>query len=87
MNQGQLAELFVTSTQNIGQLIKTILDEKELRENSVVKNFFTTAANGKNYEGGSQIRFWNSTLIWEDEEADILKSALIQKRNRNMKEW
>ena len=43
MNQNQLAELFDTSKQNIGQHIKNILEENELSENSVVKNYFTTA--------------------------------------------
>ncbi len=50
MNQNQLAELFDTSKQNIGQHISNILEEKELNENSVVKYFFTTAADGKQYE-------------------------------------
>lgn len=48
MNQNQLAELFDTSKQNIGQHIKKILEEKELQENSVVKNYFTTAAENIN---------------------------------------
>ncbi|MBC5836725.1 virulence RhuM family protein [Flavobacterium muglaense] len=50
MNQNQLAELFDTSKQNIGQHIANILEEKELQEISVVKNYFTTATDGKNYE-------------------------------------
>jgi hypothetical protein len=50
MNQQQLAELFDTSKQNIGQHIINILDEKELDSNSVVKNFFTTALDGKKYD-------------------------------------
>lgn len=50
MNQNQLAELFDTSKQNIGQHVANILEEKELEENSVVKYFFTTAADGKQYE-------------------------------------
>jgi len=50
MTQNQLAELFDTSKQNISQHIANILNEKELPENSVVKNYFTTAADGKNYE-------------------------------------
>jgi hypothetical protein len=50
MNQNQLAELFDTSKQNIGQHIKTILEDRELEENSVVKNYFTTAADGKQYD-------------------------------------
>jgi len=49
MNQGQLAELFDTSKQNIGQHIATILTDNELEEDSVVKNYFTTAADGKEY--------------------------------------
>jgi hypothetical protein len=44
MNQSQLAELFDTSKQNIGQHIANILKEKQLDENSVVKNYLTTAA-------------------------------------------
>lgn len=50
MNQSQLAELFATSKQNIGQHISNILEEKELHKHSVVKNYFTTAADGKQYE-------------------------------------
>ena len=50
MSQGQLAELFDTSKQNIGQHVGNILKEKELDENSVVKNYFTTAADGKKYQ-------------------------------------
>jgi hypothetical protein len=49
MNQNQLAELFATSKQNIGQHINSILEEKELDSNSVVKDYFTTAADGKEY--------------------------------------
>ena len=50
MNQNQLATLFDTSKQNIGQHIANILKEKELDKNSVVKNFFTTAADSKEYK-------------------------------------
>jgi len=49
MNQNQLAELFDTSKQNIGQHISNILKEGELEEESVVKNYFTTANDGKKY--------------------------------------
>ena len=49
LTQKQIAELFDTSKQNIGQHITAILEEEELRENSVVKNYFTTADDGKNY--------------------------------------
>ena len=50
MNQNQIAELFDTSKQNIGQHISNILNEKELDVDSVVKNYFTTAADGKEYD-------------------------------------
>ena len=50
MSQGQLAELFDTSKQNIGQHVANILNERELDENSVVKNYFTTAADEKKYQ-------------------------------------
>ncbi len=50
MNQNQLAELFDTSKQSIGQHIANILNERELDANSVVKDYLTTAADGKNYE-------------------------------------
>ena len=49
LNQKQITELFDTSKQNIGQHILAILKEGELQENSVVKNYFTTAIDGKNY--------------------------------------
>ena len=49
MSQNQLAELFATSKQNIGQHIANILEEGELDRNSVVKNYFTTADDGKKY--------------------------------------
>lgn len=50
MNQSQIAELFDTSKQNIGQHIASVLEDNELDTNSVVKNYFTTAADGKQYE-------------------------------------
>ena len=59
MNQNQLAELFDTSKQGIGQHIANILNERELDANSVVKKFFTTAADGKNYE----VTFYSLEMI------------------------
>jgi len=49
MNQNQISKLFDTSKQNIGQHIANILKEEELRKYSVVKNYLTTAADGKQY--------------------------------------
>lgn len=49
MNQSQLAELFVTSKQNISLHIRNILNEKELSADSTVKEYLTVAANNKQY--------------------------------------
>lgn len=59
MNQNQLAELFDTSKQNIGQHISNILLDNELNENSVVKNYFTTASDGKEYN----VTFYSLDMI------------------------
>ena len=49
LNQQQMAELFATSKQTISHHILNILKEGELNEFSVVKQFLTTAADGKSY--------------------------------------
>jgi hypothetical protein len=49
MSQNQLAELFDTSVPNISMHISNIIAEKELDKNSVIKDYLTTAADGKNY--------------------------------------
>ena len=49
MNQIQLAELFVTTKQNISLHIQNIFEEGELDKNSVVKEYLTTANDGKDY--------------------------------------
>ena len=49
MNQNQLAELFSTSKQNVSLHINNILKEKELQSDSVIKDYLTTAADGKDY--------------------------------------
>lgn len=50
LNQVQLAELFATSKQNISLHINNILKDKELDVNSVVKEYLTTASDGKTYK-------------------------------------
>ena len=49
LNQAQLAELFDTSKQNISLHVNNILKEGELFRNAVVKEYLTTAADGKTY--------------------------------------
>lgn len=50
LNQNQLANLFDTSKQSISYHIINILEDNELDKNSVVKNYLTTASDGKSYE-------------------------------------
>jgi hypothetical protein len=59
MSQNQLAELFATSKPNISMHISNILKEKELDENSVVKDYLTTAADGKKYS----VTFYSLDMI------------------------
>lgn len=49
MSQMQIAELFNTSIPNISMHISNIFKEEELDKNSVVKDYLTTANDGKNY--------------------------------------
>ncbi|MCB0596447.1 MAG: virulence RhuM family protein [Lewinellaceae bacterium] len=49
LTQNQMMELFQTTKQNISLHIKNIFREGELSENSVVKEYLTTAQDGKNY--------------------------------------
>ena len=50
LTQKMMSALYDVSVQNIGQHIKKIFDDGELDENSVIKKYFITAADGKNYE-------------------------------------
>lgn len=59
LTQNHIAELFQSSKQNIGQHLKNVFDEGELDEKSVVKKFFTTAADGKEY----RTNFYNLDAI------------------------
>ena len=49
LTQAQLCELYQSSKSNISEHIKNIFDEGELEEESVVRKFRTTAADGKYY--------------------------------------
>ena len=59
MNQNQLAELFDTSKPNISMHISNILKEGELQSESVVKNYLTTASDGKQYD----VTFYSLDMI------------------------
>lgn len=49
LTQAQMAELFQTTVPNISMHIRNVFKEGELQKGSVVKEFLTTAADGKNY--------------------------------------
>src|SRR5690554_4311539 len=85
MNQNQLAELFDTSKQNIGQHIKSILSDSELAEDSVVKNYFTTASDGKEYN----VSFYSLDMILAIGFRVRSKRGIQfrQWANRNLKEY
>ena len=59
MNQNQLAELFDTSVPNISMHISNILKDGELQQNSVVKEYLTTASDGKEYN----VTFYSLDMI------------------------
>lgn len=59
LNQAQMADLFQTTKQNVGLHIRNVFTEGELTPESVVKDFFTTAADGKQY----RTRHYNLDVI------------------------
>lgn len=85
MNQQQLAELFDTSKQNISLHIINILEDKELDVNSVVKDYLTTASDGKNYN----VTFYSLDMILAIGFRVRSKRGIQfrQWANRNLKEY
>ena len=59
LNQKQLSELFGVSKATISEHIKNIFNEEELTSESVVRNFRTTANDGKNYN----VDYYNLDMI------------------------
>ena len=59
LNQLQMAELFATSKQNVSLHINSILKDKELDAISVVKDYLTTASDGKTYN----IKYYSLEMI------------------------
>ena len=50
LSQAQMGELFQTSKQNVSLHIRNVFEEGELAYESVVKEYLTTAADGKRYK-------------------------------------
>ena len=59
LTQALMAELFQSTKQNISLHLKNLFAEGELREDSVVKEYLTTAADGKKY----RVKFYNLEAI------------------------
>ena len=59
LTQQQMCELYQTSKSNISEHIKHIFEEDELDESSVVRNFRTTASDGKKYN----VNYYNLDMI------------------------
>ncbi len=59
LTQAQMVELFQTTKQNISLHIRNIFQEGELQEVSVVKDYLTTASDGKSYK----TNFYNLDVI------------------------
>jgi hypothetical protein len=85
LNQQMLAELFDTSKQNISLHVINILEDKELNENSVVKDYLTTAADGKSYN----VTFYSLDMILAIGFRVRSKRGTQFRRwaNRNLKEY
>ncbi len=59
LTQAQLVELYQTTKSNVSEHIKHIFEDGELDENSVVRKFRTTAADGKTYN----TKYYNLDMI------------------------
>ena len=59
LTQKLMAELFQTTVPNINMHLKNVFEEGELHADSVIKDFLTTASDGKNY----QTKFYNLDVI------------------------
>ncbi len=59
LSQAQLCELFGKAKSTISEHIKNIFEESELEQNAVVRNFRTTANDGKSYD----VSYYNLDMI------------------------
>ena len=59
LTQAQMSQLFEKDKRTISEHIRNVFNEGELDENSVVRKFRTTAADGKNYE----VMYYNLDVI------------------------
>jgi hypothetical protein len=59
LTQALIAELYQTTKQNVSLHIRHIFNDRELEERSVVKEYLTTASDGKKY----RTKFFNLDMI------------------------
>lgn len=59
LSQQQMADLYQSSRSNVVEHIKHIYEDEELDEESVVRKFRTTAADGKSYN----VTYYNLDMI------------------------
>jgi hypothetical protein len=59
VTQKDLARLFKTTKPNVSMHIRNIFKEKELEKYAVVKDFLTTARDGKNYN----VSYYNLDMV------------------------
>ena len=59
LNQAQMASLFMQTKQNVSLHINNCFKEKELEQKAVVKEYLTTAADGKKYK----TKYYNLDVI------------------------
>ncbi len=59
LSQQQIGELYQTSKSNVSEHIKHIFEDGELIQDAVVRNFRTTATDGKNYN----VTYYNLDMI------------------------
>lgn len=59
MNQNQIAELFDTSVPNISMHVSNVFKDSELDPDSVIKDYLTTASDGKQYN----VAFYSLAMI------------------------
>ena len=78
LNQQSIAELFGTSKQNVSRHIANILNDNELKREAVVKDYLTTATDGKPYH----VLFYSLEMILAG------RSTMLFKQNKMIsKSW